>query len=41
MSKLDIQCQSKQGTFRFGNLLGHRLWYLWLGEIHSSYNDKQ
>ena len=41
MSKLDIQCHSKHGTFRCGNLLWHRLWYLWLGKIHSSYNDKQ
>ena len=36
-----IHCHSKWGTFRFGNLLWHWLWYLWLGKIHPSYNDKQ
>ena len=36
-----IQRHSKLRTFRFGNLLWHRLWYLWLGKIHPSYNDKQ
>ena len=41
MSKLDMHSVTLKGTFRFGNLLWHRLWYLWLGKIHPSYNDKQ
>ena len=42
MSKLDMDSVTlKVRGIQVGNLLWHRLCYLWLGKIHPSYNDMQ
>ena len=43
MSKLDMHSVTLKvkGHSGLASFYWHRLWYLWLGKIHPSYNDKQ